>query len=307
MAGTLPGVKRRALSRVAIAIAVVEILLGSTLLGYRWVASSTGVSQQQALERFRTDGGPGGDVTPRGLPEGPILTPSPVPTPSPTPTPSGRRRRATPSPAPTPPPRAQPSYSQAPPEAGVYTYRTQGWEEGASIRRDLPETSQRIVRHAGPRTWSNEHIYSNEHEERFDITVTEQGLFSSYTNTEIAFGPFSTDHTLLMDPSMRVGVIPLRLDQRWQGEWSGPTSGSYQGRTVEHTTLVIGGEALEVWGVQLDITLRGEINGTVRSKVWISPRLRMPVKEFYDQQASTARGSYRGTWTITLTDIAPKR
>jgi hypothetical protein len=286
--------------RVLLALAAVELLAGSTLLGHRWITTSTEVSVDRALERFRQQGDLVRASTPAPTAE--------VATPAPTPTPRGRAgsRAVTPSPAPTPTPFDPSRPSPLPPEAGVYRWRTEGWEEASGVRRDLPDRSVRVITDEGGGTWLNEHQYSQEHTEWFTLTVNEQGVFSESYRAAVTFGPFTTDQTMHFQPPTRFTVFPLEVGQRWQGEWDGDTSGSYVGTTFERTTVRVGDEDVDTWGIQIDMTMEGEIAGRVSMKIWVSPVHRMTVKEHLDQDVRSGPGSYKGVWTITLLSTRPE-
>lgn len=296
---------------IVLVLAVATLLVGLGGVGYRWFTTSTEVSSAEALQRFRE-----GRATPDGSP-----SPGPTPTPAdtaPTPTPAGRSEATvtaptpTPVPTPAPPPTGPGGFVLLPPEEGVYEWETQGWEQvnPGPGRRDLPERSRRIITHEGERSWLNDHIYSEEHEEWFPLTISEQGVSAASYRIRVSFGPITQDQKLDFSPPMRFAVFPLEVGQQWQGSWEDApdnTRGTYVGETFERTTLDIGGEQVEVWGVEVDMEMEGDTSGTVLTRIWISPKYRMTVKEFYDQRVESGPGTYEGEWTITLVSTSPQR
>lgn len=300
-----------------LALAVATLLVGLGGVGYRWMFTSTEVSSDEALRRFRE-----GRPTPEGSPTpGPTptadLTVAATPTPEPDRGPSEATVSVTPTPTPmrTPPPTGPGGFVLAPPEEGVYEWRTEGWEQvkagpGPASRRDLPENSRRIVTVEGERTWLNDHIYSEEHEEWFPLTISEQGVASASYRIRVTFGPVTQDQKLDFTPPVRFSVFPLEVGQQWQGSWEDAednTRGTYVGRTFEHTTLDIGGEQVEVWGIEVDMEMEGDTSGTVLTRIWVAPKYRMTVKEFYDQEVESGPGTYEGEWTITLKSTTPQQ
>lgn len=302
---------QRSKTRIVLALALVQLLVGTGALGYRWFTASTEVGADRALERFRSGQAAAGEVSP--------VTPPPTEAPvTPTPGSHGSESRATvtaPTPAPLPeepgpPPTGPQGIVLLPPEVGVYEWHTEGWEQVGPSRRDLPERSRRIVTVEGERTWMNDHIYSEQHEEWFPLTVSEQGVASSSYRARVSFGPITQDHTLDFEPPMRFSVFPFEVGQQWQGSWQDPdddTRATYTGRTFEHTTLDIGGERVEAWGVEVVMEMEGDISGTVLTRIWVAPEYRMTVKEFYDQEVTSGPGTYEGEWTITLLSLDPQR
>lgn len=300
---------------VVLALAITTLLVGLGGVGYRWFTASTEVSSDEAVRRFR-EGRPSPDGSP---------TPGPTPTPAglaaaatPTSEAGGRSEATvsaptpTPVPTPAPPPTGPGGFVLLPPEEGVYEWETDGWEEVSPgpPRRDLPERSRRIITEEGERTWMNDHIYSEQHEEWFPLTISDQGVTAASYRLRVSFGPVTQDQKLDFSPPMRFSVFPFEVGQQWQGSWEDApdnTRGTYVGRTFEHTHLDIGGEQVEVWGVEIDMEMEGDISGTVLTRIWVSPEYRMTVKEFYDQEVESGPGTYEGEWTITLLSTTPQQ
>lgn len=298
-----------------LALAITTLLVGLGGVGYRWFTASTEVSSDEAVQRFRE-----GRPSPEGSPT-PGLTPTPADlaaAATPTPGTGGGRSEVTvsaptptPVPTPAPPPTGPGGFVLLPPEEGVYEWETDGWEQaGPSPRRDLPERSRRIITREGERTWMNDHIYSDQHEEWFPLTVSEQGVSAASYRIRVAFGPFTQDQQLDFSPPMRFSVFPLEVGQQWQGSWEDAednTRGTYVGQTFERTHLDIGGEQVEVWGIEVDMEMEGDTSGRVLTRIWVSPEHRMTVKEYYEQEVESGPGTYEGEWTITLLSTTPQQ
>jgi hypothetical protein len=123
----------------------------------------------------------------------------------------------------------------------------------------------------------------------------------------VVFGPVTNDKTVVFDPMMYVSQFPFELGQRWEGEWSGKTSGEYTGRTFEHTTMTIGGEEVEVWATEVRMTMRGEIEGTNITRSWVAPEYRLVVKQYQEIEVTSGPADYYCEWTGQLVSLDPQR
>lgn len=288
-----------------LALALVQVLVATGVLGFRWLTASTPVEVSQALERFRS-GGDTTDLADADVPTGSIV-PVVEPTPSPTPNPKAKPSRS-PSPSPATPTPVPLGFPIEPPASGVYEWDTVGWEQAANLRRDLPDRSVRLISSNNSRTWMNEHEYSEQHTDWFPLTISEQGVFNASFRARVVFGPFTQDQTLRFDPPLRFATFPSAVGQRWEGAFTGGSSGTYNGRTFERTSMDVGGERVDVWGIEVAMELHeGEVTGTVVSKIWVAERHRLTVKEEWRQDLVSGPGSYRGEWTITLRSLMPRR
>jgi len=252
---------------IVVAVALTQLVVATAVLGFRWVTSSTEVPVTEAVERFR-----------EGAPPVAAEPAEPEPTDG--------------------------AASPTQPTTGVYRFTTSGSESAAGVDRALPDRSVRLVTREDATRWTVRHEYSAEHTEWFALGVDERGLFAELYRLKVTFGPFTVDETVEFEPTVRLAVFPFEVDQRWTGGFEG---GSFTGRTFEHTTMSVGDEILEVWGIEVAIDLDGEIEGTLRTQIWYSPRHAMPVKESYAQDLRVGRGTYQGSWTITMLSTVPER
>ena len=193
------------------------------------------------------------------------------------------------------------------PAEGVYSWATDGYESFSGSRRRFPSETQRIVTMDGPTTWTNHHYFSEERQSWYQVHTDEEGFVVNYQRNKIVFGPVTRDVTIKFVPPMRVGRAGSEVGETWKGSWEGKTSGTYEGRTFEHTFMTIGGERVEVWGVEMHIILRGETEGEVHSKTWVSPKHHVPVKEHYVQDVQSGPGNYHAEWDMTLKSLKPEQ
>jgi hypothetical protein len=217
--------------------------------------------------------------------------------------------------------------SFAPPDNGVYRYfqcgRTEGQCTGDSSEpvgvesigglppREFPRTGQRIVTTTGPQTFTNEHVYAQEHREQFDLNVDPSGVYNSRYKVDINFGPAGGGSDIRMQPPFKLTQWPLSLGLSWSGNWTDTNrkgDGAYTCKAVSKDELNIGGTKVRTWAVDCQVQLKGPENtGQVLIKFWVAPELRTTVQELYDQKLTTPQGPYEGRWMVTLTNVKPSR
>ena len=193
------------------------------------------------------------------------------------------------------------------PDEGVYSWNTKGWEEAAGIRRDFPSESQRIITASNGSSFKQHHYFSEEREIWSDFVITERGAHVAKQRNRAKFGPVTNDSTIDFSPPMLVGLGDPAVGKSWSGRWQGRTSGSYTGRVFDHGTMDVGGESLEVWGYEIRLTMKGELDGTVFARVMYAPEHALTVHEHYTQDIQSERGRYRAEWTMTLKSTTPQR
>lgn len=287
-------------------VASLEVVAATGVIGLRWMTSSSEASLDEALQRFResrTASSPGADVA------APTATAVPQATPAPAPARQAARRAATPVVGPVASAAAvDPMLSlTGRPDEGVYLWRTHGTETIAGATRELPEQSIRTVAHGQPGAWTERTEYSAQHIEELDLLTAPEGFRHSRYGIQLSFGPMTETKSMTIDPPMFHATFPFAVGQRWNGTWSGQTSGTYTGETLERTILRIGGEDVEVWVTNVVSQFEGEMRGDMELRLWISPRHRMAVKEIWDITASEGPGTYGANWTTTLTSTRPRR
>ena len=196
-------------------------------------------------------------------------------------------------------------YRRSEPREGVYTWATQGWESAGGARRNFPEESQRVVtiENGG---WYQHHYFSNQRETWTRFRVLEDGAGISMQRNKVTFGPVTQDSTIDFAPPMLVGPRDLEVGRKWSGRWSGKTTGTYTGEIFERVMIDIGGEQVETYGIAIDMQMRGEIEGEVHARVWLSPEYVMTVREHYKQRVKADVGDYNAEWTMTLKSLQPQ-
>ena len=195
-----------------------------------------------------------------------------------------------------------------PPEEGVYSWATDGYEEIGGARRRFPEETQRILTLNGDGHWTQHHYFSEEREIWTYFHWGQRGAEITKQRNKVKFGPITNDSTLDFSPPMLVGPRALKVGAQWGDDWdSGNTYGSYSSEIFEHTTLDVGGEEVEVWGIAYEIVLHGEQEGKVIAKVWLAPDYSLTVQEYYDQNVESGGARYHGEWTVKLKSLHPEQ
>lgn len=282
--------------RTIVALSLAVVLIAGAALGYRWLTSSRGVTANSAVATYRSQH---------------IALAQPTPTPAAVthqasaskPAGASKVRAVARGAAPTPNPTAW----WHPPASGVYTFKTTGYEK-ATFSRNYPAQSQRIIdTHSG--AFENHHIFSKEHEEWFSLHPSARGGELVKRRMRITFGPVTVDETVVFDPALLGIAVPYQLDRTWSGSWKGDTSGSYTAKMIDHKTIRVGTEDVEVWVSELKLQLQGKVSGTVETKLWFAPKLGTTAREdgVYDIRSQGVPGTYHTEYTITLTSTHPQQ
>jgi hypothetical protein len=282
---------------VIAALVVLVVVTGGAGLGLRWFKTSTAVSTEEALRRFHEQG---------------KATPSP-PQPSTEKSSSADRTSDRSAPQATRAAEQVPEATQtAPvfrPDPGVYSWKTEGFEEALGIRRRFPPESQRIVTVDGERRYSYHHFYSEEHQEWFAGRLTQSQVLVPYVRSRVVFGPFDGEIEVKFDPPMIFTYMPFEVGRAWRGQWSGDTYGEYSARVFERARTRVAGQYVEVWGVHLHFFMHGDVEGEQDLRAWIAPEHRTTVREQYvvTGRLKGKPGTYHGEWTISLLSLKPRR
>ena len=193
------------------------------------------------------------------------------------------------------------------PREGVYSWTTDGYEQVSGARRQFPKESQRIVTHEGQRSWLVHHYFSEEREIWTNFLWGSRGAEVERQRNKVTFGPITNDSAIDFDPPMLVGPKDLEVGYTWAGRWGGETYGDYSSEVIEHRTLDIGGDRVEVWGFAYEINLHGKQEGRVEAKVWLAPEHSLTVREYYKQDIESSGARYQAEWTMQLKSLEPRQ
>jgi hypothetical protein len=289
---------------------------------YQQISTSTPVTSEEALERFRAAAtqspppeltGVAEAVPPSG---GPEAAPTAKPTGS-QPAQGAQQTQACDWACPT---------TTTPPENGTYEYyqcgRTSGQctgadteppgtESASGINRDLPRVGQRTIQSMSDRSWLNRHFYSQEHTEEFDVSNDAGGVYNSRYKVDLQFGPIHGGTELRMEPPIRFASWPMSIGLGWKGAWTDANregDGEYECKTVAKEELKIGGQPAKTWVVDCHLKLKGpEVSGDVLLKFWLNPERRNTSQEYYEQALQTPQGPYSSKWMVTPASLSPKK
>lgn len=318
---------------IAIVSVVSMIVVVTGFFGYRWLTNVTPVSRDQALEMFQqesrasdeagTKNGPGAaassdraatdkdgsrndgknrqeDTSSSGSGGG-----GSSPKNDPTAVAAGTESTAA-QPATNKTERSSRYRFPRTPAEGVYSWSTKGWEEAAGIRRDFPSESQRIITASNGSSWKQHHYFSEEREIWSDFVISNKGAHMAKQRNRAKFGPVTNDSTVDFSPPMLVGLAEPEIGKSWTGKWQGRTSGSYAVRIFDRGQMTIGGKSVEVWGYELRIEMKGELDGSVFARIMYAPKYALTVQENYTQDIQSERGRYRAEWAMTLKSTTPQ-
>ncbi len=213
-----------------------------------------------------------------------------------------------------------------PPENGVYEYyqcgrssgqctgaapEPEGTESASGLTRPFPRAGQRIIRTTSDRSWTNQHSYSQEHTEEFDLSADDKGVYNHRYKVNVNFGPIQGGSEMRMSPPIRFSSWPMSVGLSWKSSWTDSNreaDGDYDCKAVAKEEMLIGGKPVRTWLVECHLVLKGPHNrGDVFLKFWLAPEYRNTVQEYYDQNLQTPQGSYSGKWMVTLANLTPKK
>jgi hypothetical protein len=298
---------------------VISVGLASVLVvgwaGYRWITTATPVDSAQAVELFRDEiAAEPGDEEVKKKPSKRERDRGTAK--------RDRSRRNTRSPAAdatgtTGAPASRDTTKNPPsggaeqgfsrPGEGVYSWATDGYEEVSGARREFPEESQRILTWSGSDGWVEHHYFSEQREIWTNFRWGPRGAEVMQQRNKVTFGPVTNESTIDFSPPMLVGPRDLKVGYEWGDTWEGQTHGDYSSKVFEHTTMAIGGEEVEVWGLSYVINLRGQQEGRVTAEVWLAPSYGLTVQEHYEQDIRSDGAHYQAEWTQKLKSLEPRR
>lgn len=330
--GGLPDGSRRSLKGpIALGLAVTMAVAGA--VGYSSMRSSTAVSADEALAQFQASQQASDDAGASGASTEPEQRPKKTGKAEPKDAKSQERPRGDGDPVAAatgsnhtkapgdesgatgagsqassserPAPNARPARPQRPQE-GVYAWQVEGYEQAPGVRRNLPRRSHRVINHEGSDSWVEHHIFSEEKEQWMNLGLHADGVTASAVRNRVVMGPVEEDNTVVYNPPVFVARVPNEVGRAWKGSWQGKTSGTYTGRTFDHTTVVIQGERVEVWASEIVMRMHGELSGTATTRSWYSPKYSMVVKQYQIVDVESGPGSYRSEWSGQVLSLAPQ-
>ncbi|MDP9068716.1 MAG: hypothetical protein M3N53_10295 [Actinomycetota bacterium] len=315
--------RRRCWIQAQLAVLAVAVMSVTTIAGYRWITAVNPVDRSHAIDLFRAERT---DLAVGGRSEGPQDAPNQQP-------PRRKPDRAEAEKA-APLTRLRPGggstassrvqhpttarrspratggsveHGVAPPEEGVYSWATEGHEQVGGARREFPAETQRIITVGQDQTWNQHHYFSDERQIWTAFRAGSTGVEITQQRNKVTFGPVTRESEIDFSPPMLAAPRSLRVGLEWHGEWTGETYGSYASEVFEHTSMAIGGERVEVWGMTYVIDLRGEQEGQVNAEVWFAPGPGLTVKEHYVQDVDSGGARYHAEWTQTLKSLQPRQ
>ncbi|MBW3590141.1 MAG: hypothetical protein KY429_12085 [Actinobacteria bacterium] len=310
--------------RGQLALMIVGLILLSGFVAYSQLSTSTPVTSEEALSQFRDSNL---SFSPPPVAEG--VAEAVAPEQQQSGQPAGSQPGSQPQGG------AQPAENPcdwacfdepSPPENGVYEYyqcgrssgqctgaapEPQGTESASGLSRPFPRAGQRIIRTTSERSWTNQHIYSQEHTEEFDLSADEVGVYNHRYKVNVNFGPIQGGSEMRMSPPIRFSSWPMSVGLSWKSSWTDTNreaDGDYDCKASAKEEMLIGGTPVRTWLVECHLVLKGPHNrGDVFLKLWLAPEYRNTVQEFYDQNLQTPQGSYSGKWMVTLANLTPKK
>ena len=209
-----------------------------------------------------------------------------------------------------PTPVAAPKEESAPtrPREGVYTWAVEGYEEtSGGMSRELPRRSHRIVTHGNRSSWLEHHVFSDKREAWFEVAHMGSTIVTDAVRNRVEFSPVVVDRTVVFDPPVVGARLPHRLNESWSGRWRGRTDGEYDARVFQHTYITIAGEKVEVWGTEVAMQMRGEVEGEVLTRSWVAPKYALVVKQYQRMSVESGPGGYQMEWSGQVTSLTPAR
>lgn len=300
---------------------ILLLLLVEAYAMFTQLASTTQISTERAVEEFRArqlDVAPSPEAPAGGsIPGQTQAAASPIPQPQ-----TQSKTQAAPA--------ASCEWAcvttDAPPDNGVYEYfqcgRTSGQctgEEsepqgsesfGGSLSRTLPRRGQRILHATGRNSWTNRHIYAEEHREEFDLSFENNGVLNHRYKVDIKIGPVAGGSEMRFQPPLKFSQFPMTVGMSWNAS----VSDLNRNADADYTCQVVGKEEIKVqtskvktWVVDCKMTLKGpKTKGNVNVRFWVSPEQRNTIQEIYDQNLETEQGPYTGKWMVTLANLKPR-
>ena len=193
------------------------------------------------------------------------------------------------------------------PDEGVYSWSVEGYEQAPGVKRDLPREAHRVLTHSSDEgRWVEHMVFSEQKEMWFDITALDGGVVTNSSRNKVTIGPVTQDKTVVFDPPMLVSNWPFKVGETWSGEWDGKSYGTYQGKTFEHTFIEIEGERVEVFASEVRMQMKGEIEGTVLTRSWVSPKYNMVVRQYMETDVQSGPGNYYSEWMGTVRSLTPQ-
>jgi hypothetical protein len=183
-----------------------------------------------------------------------------------------------------------------------------GFEQAPGVRRELPREAHRVLTHhsSDPQRWEEHMIFSEQKEMWFDLSIVDNGVVTNSSRNKVTIGPVTQDKTVVFDPPVLVSNWPFKVGNTWSGRWDGKAYGTYEGKTFEHGYVTIEGERVEVYASEVRMQMKGDIEGTVLTRSWVSPKYNIVVKQYMETDVQSGPGNYYSEWTGQVQSLEPQ-
>lgn len=319
MAGSGPWVRRG----LAGAIAVLMVCQAAIVVVHSRDTARP-VSVDVAVERFRIGADQSPDAAAVAPSAGVPLTAAPAAAPSaaapavgpdpaaPEQTPA-RAEATPPEPAATAPPSTTTPTSAAHPAAGVYTYRTDGYERIDALggrQHDYPaETTITYLPEAcGVRVrWAPL-------EERYDerlLCAGSDGTEMRWFESAHAFFGQKDLRRLVCDPRSVVHPVPATPGQRWSFRCTDErTEAVSESQVVDTTPVTVDGRAVEAVHVQVNTNVTGDSQAESEMHAWLDRESGLVLRQTFALDGTSAGPSgpvaYTERYELQLTSLEPR-
>lgn len=170
------------------------------------------------------------------------------------------------------------------PKPGTYRYRLTGTQRlvGAgprTLRGDMTVTVTAALHLNRLRCYRVRRALANDIADTATLVVRGNRVYITQLQSTLG-----GQQTLLMPDPPVLALDPDRL--RWEGTFSGVSSGRYRAEPVGRRRFDIGGRPVRALGVRFTLVSTGEVSGTQRSLQWFDPRSNLVVREEVEQRRS---------------------
>lgn len=225
-----------------------------------------------------------------------------------TPTPPSRERLIPPRPSAAAPPASAPRR----PAAGVYVYRTAGWEEAdVAGRRDYPDETTMTIRHTNC-GYSSRWDVLDEHWTEQDTCLSSRGDVMLRYITYIEQLQHGERHEFICDNGTLSRPDPVAaVGTTWTGRCASESDvATFRGLVVGREPAEVGTTPVDTIHYRVEAAMTGRDRGSSRIDVWVVPTSGLIVRKRSSstgeaQRAITVR--YREEYEISLVSLEPRK